>query len=227
MNIYIPYKHKDGEELRYALRSIEKNLTGYDEVFLIGDKWPDWYNWANRAVVLYPDTYPNVRGRRQFNIMSKMAQVPDEKFIMWNDDHFLLKPLHVNEIKNWYEGTLKEALAEARGVYYEAVKNTCDHFGGDNRHYDVHTPCIFTNEQIRMVLNLQWGKWDYIIKSAAFHKEEGEEMKDLKIKIAVSKEAIEHLTKDRLFLSTGAAGFKQQMKEFLNERFPNKSKYEL
>src|SRR5688572_25487619 len=132
MNIFLPYKHTNGEELRFALRSIEKNLSGYRDVYLITDKCPEWYNGK---FILYPDPYPDVRGRRQFNIISKLFQVPEEKFVMWNDDHYLLKPLHVNEIKNWYEGTLKEAFGKSHGEYHKAVRNTFEHFG-DVRYFD-------------------------------------------------------------------------------------------
>jgi len=216
MKIYIPYKHKEGEELRFALRSIDKNFTGFDDVILITDESPGWYNGN---VLVHKD----VSSRKQLNIISKLYCVPDNQFIMFNDDHFLLKPL--TEIKNWYDGTLKTALNKASGRYYQAVKNTLDHFG-DIRYFDVHTPCIFTSEQIHRVFRLEWGDREFVIKSAAFNSKEGEEITDLKINRILSKEAIQELTKDRLFFSTGPNGFKLQMIQFLNEKFPEKCKWE-
>jgi len=215
MKIYIPYKHKDGEELRFALRSIEKNFPDH-EVVLISDKWPEWYNGLHLF-------HPDVSDRKQLNIISKLFKVTDESFIMWNDDHFLLKPL--TEIKNWYDGTLTQALRKATGRYHQAVKNTLDHFG-DIRYFDVHTPCVFTSEQIHRVFRLEWGDREFVIKSAAFNSKEGEEMTDLKINRNLSKEAIQELTKDRLFFSTGPTGFKPEMIKFLNEQFKEKSRWE-
>lgn len=214
MTIYIPYKHKDGEELRFALRSIDKHFP--HDVVLITDKVPEWY----KGEILF---HKDISDRKQLNIISKLFEVPDETFFMWNDDHFLLKP--ITEIKNWYEGTLSEALAKAQGSYYQAVRNTLEHFG-DVKYYDIHTPCIFIREQIQRVFRLEWGDKEFVIKTSCLNSEEGEEMKDLKIYRPISKEAIEHLTKDRIFFSTGATGFKQQMKEFLTEKFPHKSRWE-
>jgi hypothetical protein len=217
MNTYIPYKHTGGEELRYALRSIEKNLSGYKDVYLITEQWPEWYNGYFLA-------HPDVSNTKRYNIISKLHEVKDKRFIFWDDDHYLLKPLHVNNIKNWYEGDLSKALGEAHGKYHGAINNTLKAFG-NIRYFDIHTPCVYDKEGIEKIFKLNWG--DYIIKSIFFKDKEGEEMKDCKIDRPISREAIRERIKDRLFFSTGANGFKQQMKDFLNEQFPNKSRYEL
>jgi len=219
MNIYIPYKMDDGEELRFCLRSIDKYLSGYNDIYLICDKWPEWYKGK---VLLHGD----ISIRKQLNIISKLFQVKDEKFLMFNNDHFLLKPLHINEIKNWYHGTLKEALNNATGKYYTAIKNTIDHFG-DVRYFDTHFPCIFTNHQIHRVFRLEWGSHEYVIKSAAFVDSEGEEITDCKINHPMSKAAIDDRIKDRTFFSTGPNGMRMQMMVLLNELFPDKSRYEI
>ena len=218
MTVYIPYKHKDGEELRFCLRAIDKHLTGHEDVILITDKTPDWY----RGKIIY---HPDVSDRKQLNIISKLFQVKDDKFIMFNDDHILLKPLHINEIKNWYHGTISEAQKKAQGRYYKSVGNTLEHFG-DVKYYDIHTPCIFTREQIQRVFGLEWGDKEFVIKTAALYQEDGEEMTDCKINQLLSMGAIEEKIKDRLFFSTGPGGMKTPMINLLNIMFNNKSKFE-
>ena len=218
MTIYLPYRPSPTDELKFALRSIEKYFQ--HDVVLITDKPPEWYKGE---VLLYPDCYPGVTGRRQFNIISKLYQVPDEQFIMFNDDHYLLQPLET--IPHWYEGTLSQALKAAQGEYYNVINNTLKHFG-DINYYDIHTPCVFTKEQIHRAFRLEWGDRDYLIKSAALNGCEGVEMKDLKIRRQITKEATEHLTKDRILFSTSPVGFKAGMVQFLSEIFPNKSRWE-
>jgi len=218
MKIYLPYKHNSGEELRFCLRAIDKYLSGYEDVILITDKTPDWY----KGNIL---NHRDVSDRKQLNIISKLFAIADERFIMFNDDHFLLRPLRIDEIKNWYHGTISEALKKASGRYYTAITNTINHFG-DIRYYDIHVPCIFTNEAIHRVFRLEWGDHEYVIKSAALIGEEGEEMTDCKINRPTTREDIEERIKDRLFFSVGPNGFKQQMIKKLNELYPDKSKYE-
>jgi hypothetical protein len=219
MKIYIPYKHDDGEQLRFCLRAIEKNLSGYQDVILITDKAPWWF----KGNTIHKE---DVSNRKQFSIIRKLFEVNDERFIFWNDDHFLLRPLHINEIKNWFKGTISEALGKATGRYYTAVNNTINHFG-DIRYYDIHVPCILTNKAVHRVFRLEWGDNEYIIKSTALIGEEGEEMKDCKINRPSTKQDIEERIKDRLFFSVGPNGWKQQMIKLMNEMFPQKSRFEI
>lgn len=218
MKIYIPYKHNSGEELRFCLRAIDKHLTGYEDVILITDKIPDWYK-GNTLI------HRDVSDRKQLNIVSKLFAIADERFIYWNDDHFLLRHLHINEIKNWYNGTISEALGKATGRYYTAISNTFNHFG-DIRYYDIHVPCILTNKAVHRVFRMEWGDNEYIIKSSALVGEEGEEMTDCKINRPTTKQDIEERIKDRIFFSVGPNGFKQQMIKKLNEMFHVKSRWE-
>ena len=214
MTIYLPYKHNGEDALKYALRGIEKNFP--HDVVLITTEPPEWYkgNILNKK---------DVSSRKQLNLICKLYEVKDEKFIYWNDDHFIIKP--IEEIKTWYEGTITQALNKAGGRYFEAVRNTLEHFG-DVKYYDIHTPAVFTREQVQRVFKLEWSDKEFVIKTAALCQEEGEEMKDLKINRPISKEAIHELTKDRIFFSTGPNGYKTQMVSYLNELFPHKSKWE-
>lgn len=253
MDIVIPYKkdHNNGLELRFALRSIEKYLTGYRDIYLIGDK-PDWFTEAkfildftpiysslmpsggmslmsriNKSTSSFHISFNDVPLRKQFSIMQKLLSAYNssvsQEFIYWHDDHFLLKPC--SEIKPWYEGTLKEALGKASGSYHTAIQNTLDHFG-NIKYFDIHTPCIFEKEKIQELNKLDWSK-EYIIKSSYFNNSEGEEMQDCKIDRLLSKEAITERIKDRLFFSVGPNGFKKPMIEKLYELYPDKSRYEL
>ncbi len=218
MKIYVPYKYDGGEQLKFCLRAIEKNLCGYQDVILITDQKPDWF----KGNTIFQTDVPN---RKQFSIIRKLFEVKDERFIMFNDDHFLLRPLHINEIKNWYHGTLEEAKGKASGRYHTAITNTIRHFG-NIRNFDIHTPAIFTREGIHRVYRLEWGDNEYIIKSAFFANSEGEEMTDCKINRPTTREDIEERIKDRIFFSVGPNGYKQQMIKKLNELYPEKSRWE-
>lgn len=227
MTIVIPYIDDilSGVELRFALRSIEKYLTGWTNVVIIGTP-PEWYNG------IYGDPFHDSRYRKQFNIYSKLLvacgskQVTDN-FIMWNDDHYLLKPLDVSEINNWYDGYLKETINKNQGARYkETIANTLQIIP-ETLNYDIHTPCIYHKETFKFLFS---GRTDEIcIKSYYFNSTLrgcSSEMKDLKINQLLSKEAIKELIKDRLFLSTSTNGMKKPMIELLNELFPEPSRYE-
>lgn len=226
MTIVIPYKDDilSGTELLFALRSIEKHLTGFTNLVIIGDK-PEWYKGEYVQA-------KDQNGRKQFNIYSKLLIACEHKsvspnFIMWNDDHFLLKDIIVLQIMNWYDGSLKDNIKGNHGARYkETIANTLELIPEVLNH-DIHTPCIYNKA---IFYSLFMDRTDEIcIKSYYFNKtrEFQQPMKDFKINSILSKEAIKELIKDKLFLSTSTNGMKKPMIEVLNELYPKKSKWEL
>jgi hypothetical protein len=220
MTIVFPYKPDifDGLELRYSLRSIEKNLTGFTDLIIYGNA-PEWYrgNWMPSS------DYP---GRKQFTIYNKLLAAETDNFLMFNDDHFLLKPLQIHQIKYWHNGPIKnEFNRNLTARYADAVKNTINIIP-EGLNFDIHTPIIYNKGHFR---KLFLNKTEEIcIKSyyCSSLKIEGEKMDDLKIDTLLSEEAIKELIKDRLFFSTGPNGIKEPMKKVLQELYPIKSRWE-
>ena len=219
MQLVIPYKPDihDGLELLYCLRSIEQNLTGFTDLVLIG-RPPDWCKVKWIPVQDYA-------GRKQFTIYQKLLTIEADNFLMFNDDHFLLQPLQVHQFKYWHNGLLADELNRGLSMRYrEAVNNTLKFQSGLN--FDIHTPIVYNKAQFRkLFLNKQE---EICIKSYYCNslKITGEYMEDCKIDTLISKEAIQDRIKDRLFFSTGSNAIREPMKEFLQEAFPNKSRWE-
>jgi hypothetical protein len=208
-------------ELQFALLSIEKYLTGYNNIFIIGDH-PKFNNGFTHIPA------KDTPGRKQYSLMNKlMIAVEDERvsenFVYWHDDHFILHPLHVLEIKPWYDGTMKNAFNKAHGNYHESIKNTIEIVGEDALYYDIHVPCVFNKKKLRVISGGQWAlkEYGFVIKSLYFNTfpEDSEYMKDLKIDQPLSMEAITELIKGRTFFSTGANGAGPQMIKKLNELY--------
>lgn len=221
-DIVIPYLetyHKE-LELSFALRSIEKYLTGYAQIFIVGDK-PRLQN-----IIHIPFTE---RCEKEQNIFRKIKTAcQDERvsddFIMWHDDHFLLKPL--DKIKYWYDGSLKELSVKARGGYRTAVLNTLEKFP-DGFNYDVHAPVVFNKKTFLELTN--WTK-EHILKSYYCNYtnvNDAEPFKDCKINFPISKTAIEQKIDGRLFFSTGPQAMTGEMVDVFEQLYPLKSKYEL
>lgn len=96
-------KHND-VELRYSLRSIEKNCTGYDRVILVGRK-PEWV----QGVEFY--SCADDMGCAHKNMMKKILHACkesdiSEEFVMQADDHFYVKPYDFKDIKPYHKGEL-------------------------------------------------------------------------------------------------------------------------
>jgi hypothetical protein len=226
MTIILPYKQDihDGEELRYALRSIEKYLTGFTNLIIIG-RPPEWYKGTSYIS-------ENYVGRKQYSIYQKILLACNwenvtENFIMWNDDHFLLQPLQVSDIKYWNNGWLANEFN--RGLssrYSEAVKRTLD-FIPDALNFDIHTPIIYNKAKFRTLFT---GKENEICIKSYYCNSlqlDGEFMDDCKIDQLLSKEGIYEVINGKMFFSTGSNGIREPMKIVLEELYPNKSRWEV
>ena len=225
MDIVIPYsydKHK-GIELKYALRSIDKYLDGYGEIFIVGHNPRGFKNFTH---VSFPDN-PE---RKEYSIMSKMkwacgSPVVLDNFIMWHDDHFLLKPMHVRDFQYWTNGTLATAASRAKGGYLLSLKNTIRY--GIKENFDIHTPIVFSKAQFLANVPMVFADGrEYCVKSLYCRDAPGVSMSDCKINAPLAPDAIRRKIEGRLFFSTGPLALTNPMIEIFDYLYPDPSRYE-
>lgn len=75
-----------------------------------------------------------------------------ENFIMWHDDHILLKPLDVSQIKAWHNGQLINELKRSHSGYRQTVQNTLNFWEEDYQphilNFDIHTLAFSTKKHL-------------------------------------------------------------------------------
>jgi len=225
MTIILPYKPDihDGLELQYSLRSIDKYLTGFTNLIIIG-RPPEWYNGQFCLS-------ENSIGRKQYSIYQKILMACNwdnvtDNFVFFNDDHFLLQPLQVSDIKYWNNGWL--ANEYARGLssrYSETVQRTLG-FMPDALNFDIHTPIIYNKAKFKTLFT---GKENEICIKSYYCNSlqlDGVFMGDCKIDQLLSKEGIYSHIDGKLFFSTGSNAIREPMKLVLEELYPVKSRWE-
>lgn len=223
MTIVIPYRDEvhDGLELKYALRSIDKCLTGWSEVLIIGDR-PAWYKGS-------VTTFRDLPGRKEFNIYSKILAACADKlvtddFLMWNDDHFLLRSLHVKDIKHWHGRRIRIGISKARGSYGIKLRKTGNEFPGNN--FDIHVPIVYNKGKFGEIFSTRSD--EICIKSAYCNSLgiTGEYMEDCKIDGQVSEAEIKRVIAGRLFFSSGTS-ICNGMVNVLAGLYPGASRWEI
>jgi hypothetical protein len=154
-------------ELKMTLRSIETNLTGYRNIYIIGEK-PNWITNVTHIPL------KDLTGRKAYSIYRKMLTAANNesvstKFISWSDDTYLLEPLNVEGIKDWYDETLKDwTFKNINNLYRNIIKNTWKVFP-DGLFYNVHTPCVYEKERFIGLNKYNWTTTEYLIKSMYFN----------------------------------------------------------
>lgn len=155
-DIVIPLNSKScwaNNELRFTLRSIEQFLTGYRNVYIVGEK-PDWIRNVIHIPFLDKYDYP------ARNIMSKICRACEEQdlsdyFLFFNDDHFLLTKFHAPAFPYFYKGDLMQVKNLTR--YQDTVDNTIKALIAENKptkDFDTHTPILYRKKEFVDVMGM-------------------------------------------------------------------------
>jgi len=241
LTIVIPYRAEvhNGLELKFALRSIEKYLSGWDKIFVLSNQYPkyplnDYDNWEtqnfNGLNFIYAEDF---HGKKDYSIMQKMAlacrhaEISDD-FLMYHDDHMTAAPINVSSIKYWHNGSLSENLANSGSAHNRQSKANTLELMPDALHFDIHTPIIFNKERfLKTFQNLE--SRDVCVKSVysnSFDDLEKEFMSDCRINGNTGKIDILSMIRWRTFFSTGT-GISTPVVQVLKELYPEKSRFEL
>lgn len=168
IDIVIPLgsgSHWHDNELRLALRSVQKNVSNYRNVIIVG-RLPKWCK--NVQHVPFTETQ---RGNPDLNIMLKIMEafkIVDKMFFM-NDDHYIMEPIDASAYPYYYDAKLSDTLSR-RGLnaYGKRIFNTLEHLALNRLpclHYDIHCPIIYKKEDfVNRMANINFTK-GYIIKS--------------------------------------------------------------
>lgn len=221
----------------YALRSIQKYLTGYKEIWIIGD----CPAWVQNIQYIKCDEQ---QGKNARNILNKILKAFErsrevgETVLQWQDDIYLTQPLNVSDIKYWYDRTLAEAIYEHHGNYHTYITNTALKVTEDARFYDIHTPIIYKKARFeQLARSYDWVRKNFILKTlyctnSFIHPQyidgiQTEQMSDCKVATPLRYNEIKKKIEGSMFFSTSPQGLNTEMIEIFEELYPEKSKFEV
>lgn len=227
MDVLIPigYESRNGTDLRYTLRGIEKHLKSVGNVFIVGHLPA----FLKDVVFIEHESDPN----KAYSIMSKIyagckTKELSNNFIHFNDDHFPLKDID-EKFPNYYTGKLSDTLkGKSRSGYSIFGYNTLEALGEGALDFNLHCPMIYNKKKfIKTMDSYDWTK-GYLIKSlyANHNNLTPTPYTELKINTTISPNHIRLLTKDRMFFSVGEFGMTSHMIQYLEELYPVKSRWE-
>jgi len=237
ISIVIPYKSrtKNNTELIYALRSLEKNLNGFGDVFIVGEKISSLKGL--NYIKVKDDTGSQFKER---NIYRKiLAACNDERvsddFIFTNDDIILTKQFDVNNLPFYHKGELIDTMAKNSGDYRKSLNHSRKYLmkmANTTLDYDTHFPIVYNKKDFATFVcndDLNWNQpYGYVIKSLYANQAsvKGEYIEDCKIKEKLSYDELKQKISGRSFFSTSDGVINEGMIKLLNETYQQKSKYE-
>ena len=226
--VYFVREGRKNEELRYSLRSVEKNFA-HNKVWLYGG-CPDGIRPDHHVKVLQdqPTKWQNVR------MMLEMACNNDEiseDFWLFNDDFFVLKPTD-KEI-NYYDGDLYRRIVKVEGrhnntasSYTLRLRKTVQDLedrGLGALNYAVHLPMLVNRKKALEVLQAFSDNPMFRALYGNYWKIGGENHADVKI----AKTNIE-VKPDMDYLSSQDSSFANgKVGEYIRKEFAEPSRWEV
>lgn len=224
--IYILKADIDTEELKYSLRSVEKNFP-INRVWFVGGQ-PEG---------LEPDIRLSHKqsGNCKWELIrsSMWKAVNDERltedFFLFNDDFFVMKPVDTDSFTNFVDGTLEERIDELHSnLGMNAYTRTLFKLEQELKtmheptmNYDVHLPMLMNKGQVRSTL--------YKCSSPQMRSAIGNINRlPFVIHNDVKVYDMESVPTDETYLSTNDDTFqKGNVGKYIRETFTTKSRFEV
>lgn len=235
IDIVIPLGSKSlwqDNELRFALRSIEKYAKNYREIIVIGNK-PEWL----KNVIHIPFEEKWQKEKNIYLKIVKACRSPSitADFLFTNDDIILLKEIDCVRYPFYFKGILAQSINKqyCDPEYLASLHNTAAALQKRNyaqNNFDTHCPIIYNKQLfIEAMSKYNWNaNYGYVIKSLYSNTLgiKGQYARDLKIELAYCRSEIEEKIQGRDVFSFGDGALNYQLKQFLYHLFPHPSKYE-
>lgn len=228
----------DNNELRYCLRSIEKCLIDYRNIYIIGE-CPDWL----RNVIHIPaaDIHTHERNiMEKIKIACKQKDISDD-FLFMNDDQFLLNFVNAAKFPYYHSGSIRDCIKKRHreDEYKSAMRNTemaLNFYRHDSNYFDVHYPVLYNKNDFPTIMDkYNWQLNEYVIKSLYCNTKgvTGTQAPDCKIKGTIAYFKLVETVKKLNCFSIGDRSLTpypgeetSSVKILLKQLFINKSKYE-
>lgn len=219
-------------EIKYSLRSLEKMVSNYNNVYVIGYK-PEFLS-DNVIHVPYPDKFTN----KATNIMMKVltaSEIPEmsDNFMLLNDDYFFLSEIDGPTYPYYWKCDLAHTIEIQRNEYQQHVIPTYKVLLDKKlptKNFDLHKPIIYNKHLFQEVINqYNWDiPWGYILRSIYCNTLgiEGVHKLDNKINHSHIPDSWARITKGLDCFSVGDQSEDQYLLSFLNKLFPEPSRYE-
>lgn len=226
----------NNNELRFSLRSVQKNLKNVRKVFIIGEK-PEWLK--NVTHIQCYDIFPN---NADGNIITKvLAACKNEglsdNFLFMNDDYIVMNPVDASKIPAYHKGDMAEFEQQYfeknywRGRLYRTMK-ILKKRGFPTFHFDGHIPIIMNKKLFPQII-AQFNYQDdigYCMKSLYANVAYKEYQPVDGVKKVLSRPYIikdlERIYSPFIFISVKDDGLTLDFKKWIFGKFPDMSKYE-
>lgn len=227
MDVVYPFKRSKNfdKELRYSLRSLS-NLRGVDNVFIIGDQPPSWV----QGVTWVPSQQGATKSKNVRHTYRVACLTPEisEDFVWMNDDIYIMKPM--SRIRLYHRGPLDLFLRRFQqryphSYYTKMIEATTGHHEAALC-YELHMPMMLNKTKALEILNNN--DFDGMMFRTIYGNvaEGGGGTKTDDVKWYRNEIVKWYQNTPSGFVSSDDGTFRGEFEKFMQEKFPERGKYE-
>jgi hypothetical protein len=228
-------KFKNDLELRYSLRSLDCQ-PWVDRVFLIGHR-PVFV----KDIIHIPcgDPYKNCKDANIINKILRACQEDvSDRFVVNSDDQIFLQEVAESDMSIFIENpdkTIEYKIKSRTNNWHKRVFETvqwCFGSGFAGHVFQSHTPYIIDKKLYPAVMSqVAWGRGNGFTTHIYFNiteKSPGLEPKNrtARVRHPISIKKVYRAVDGRKFLNFNNSGFDKGVMSYLQEKFPNRSRWE-
>ena len=212
-NIVYYFQGNNSEELRYSIRSVEKNLE-IDKLILVGDR-PAWFKETNKSIYV-KSTNLNLQkcGLGSVSILHlknlyDSGKMPDN-FLLFNDDFYIMKK--IEKWKDYYRDEKDyNKKAKLNHAYHKKTLRSLQ-YTENKKKYNLHLPIMIEKQKFlelyKMWLEFRDKDIDFRTLYGNLFINSNTKIEDFKIsKSFVYSEINLEKIKNSLFISTSDSSF--------------------
>lgn len=150
--VYILKEQYDNVDLAFSLRTVEKNVTGYDRIWFAGYK----PSWVSDDIQLIPNAQYGKKYINAYNnkIAACKCREVSDSFVLFNDDFFAIKPVDLRTDINLciepIADTLKRQKGKSvtmwRGAFWQMLDLLNELESEHYMNFELHLPTIVNKE---------------------------------------------------------------------------------
>lgn len=233
--VYLYTAGADTTEIRYSVRSISKHLTGFDNLYIIGD---DPGIFKNVTVIPCEKRHKHNKARNIYERILRACQEGSisDHFFYNSDDIYLLRNYEARYFPYYYCNQLQDTFNAVSNkstykTYVEVTLKALQERDLPTLNFNGHSPIVYHKGlYIDVMSQYDWEKSKgYISKSLYCNtlKIHGVYQQDCKIHTPKTKTAIYRKIKDTPIFSTDDQAMNDPMRLVLQELYPERSPWEI
>lgn len=240
--VLIPYLAAEaaGEELKYALRSLDKNLQTDIQVIVVGDE-EDWFHDENITHIPVDDIFEDPQVDVANKLIAAIAALKLEgPIILTYDDVFVLGATDLSELLPFAYGKLNTTGTPGTRYHDTALRTAkrLEKAGFDTIRYDAHTPVVVDAAKIVDIISTHKALEEAVLIKSLYFNSHLSNYRPIQVtgglhdpilasvykadpKLAPLHDAVQK----RKFMNCNTAGWKA-VHPIMKSLFPEKSKFE-